>query len=54
MSEHVEQSIDDGRIFELEISKVIPDEKHEFQVRESLSQEKVDAMAVSLKSRASN
>ena len=54
MSEHVEQSIDDGRILELELSDVIPDEKHEFQVRESLSQEKVDAMAVSLKSRASN
>lgn len=54
MSEHVEQSIDDGRIFELKLSDVIPDEKHEFQVRESLSQEKVDAMAVSLKSRASN
>ena len=54
MSEHDNQNIDNDRILELELTEVIPDENHDFQVREQLSQEKVDAIAEYLKSATNN
>ena len=54
MSEHDNQNIDNDRILELELTEVIPDENHDFQVREQLSQEKVNAIAEYLKSATNN